>query len=124
MSRIRDPWGNEYRILNHAKVDALQWKGRPIDVYEPEPTVRPGMSAYGGETIASVMPFDKLRSILGEPPSMQPVKDLASGTSPKLRLRLPMTPRIAPFEQNLRGSHDSNTILMPRIEPEERRPPR
>ena len=35
-----------------------------------------------------------------------------------------MTPRPAPFEQNLRGSHDSNVISMPRLEPEERRPPR
>ena len=113
-------------------------------MYEPKPTARLGMSAYGGETVAPAMPFDKLNSILGEPPSMQPLKDLTSGTSPKLRLRPPMTPRIgpsyfltsfcnaddltfllsAPFEQNLRGSHDSNAILMPRIESDARRPPR
>ena len=67
-------------------------------MYEPKSTARPGMSAYEGEMVAPAMPFDKLKSILGEPPSMQLVKDLAGGTSPKLRLRLPMTPRIAPFE--------------------------
>ena len=91
-------------------------------MYELEPTVRLGMSAYGGEMVALVMPCDKLRSILREPPSMQPFKDHSGGTSPKLRLILPMTPRPAPFEQNLRGSHDSNVIPMPRLESEERRP--
>ena len=70
-------------------------------MYEPQPTVRPRMSAYGGETVALAMPFDKLKSILGEPPSMQPLKDLIDGTNPKFRLRPPMTPIPAPFEQNL-----------------------
>ena len=93
-------------------------------MYEPKHTTRMRISAYGGETIALARPFNKLKSILGEPPSMQPLKDPTGGTSPKLRLRLPMTPRPAPFEQNLRGSHDSNAILMPRLEPEEKRPPR
>ena len=91
-------------------------------MYEPKPTTRHGMSAYGGETVSLAMPFDKLRSILGEPPSMQPFKDLSGGTSSNLRLRQPMTPRIAPFEQNLRGYHDFNAILMPRIELDGRRP--
>ena len=67
---MRDPWGYEYKILNQAEVDSLQWKGRPIDGYEPKPTTRPRMSTCGGETITLAMPFDKLRSILGEPPSM------------------------------------------------------
>ena len=82
------------------------------------------MSAYGGETVSPAMPFDKLRSILGELPFVQPLKDLMGGTSPKLRLRPPMTPRLAPFEQKLRGSHDSNAISMPRIEPDGMRSPR
>ena len=70
-------------------------------MYEFEPMARLGMSAYGGETVAPTMPFDKLKSILGEPPSIHPLNDSIGGTSPKLRLRLPMTPRPAPFKQNL-----------------------
>ena len=92
MARIRDSWGNEYQILIQAKLDALQWKGRPIDVYELEPIARPRMSAYGGETVASAILVDKLKSILGEPPSLQPLKDPTGGISPKLSLRPPMTP--------------------------------
>ena len=111
-------------ILNQAKVDSLQWKGRPVDVYELEPTVRPRMSAYGCETVAPAMPYDRLRSILGESPSTQPLKDHSGGASPKLRLKPSMTPRPAPFEKNLRGSHDSNAISMPKIELDVRRPPR
>ena len=37
---------------------------------------------------------------------------------------MPLTPRLAPFEQNLRGSHDSSVVPIPRIEPDARRPPR
>ena len=70
------------------------------------------------------MPFDRLGSILREPPSTLPLKDQSGGASPKLRLRPSVTPKPTPFEQNLRGSHDSNVILMPRLEREERRPPR
>ena len=70
------------------------------------------------------MPFDRLRSILGESPLAQPLKDHSGGASPKLRLKPSMTPRPLPFKQNFRGSHDSNVILMHRLELEERRPPR
>ena len=35
-----------------------------------------------------------------------------------------MTPKLAPFEQNLRGSHDFSAVPMPRVEPDNRRPPR
>ena len=56
-------------------------------MYEPKPTARPGMSAYRGEIAAPTMPFDKLKSILGESPSMQPLKEPTGRSSLKLRLR-------------------------------------
>ena len=50
-------------------------KGRHVDIYEPESTTRPGMSAYGGETVAPTRPIDRLYSILGEPPAIHHLRD-------------------------------------------------
>ena len=63
-TQIRDAWYNEYLVLTQAKIDALRWKGRHVDVYEPESTARPGMSAYGRETVAPTRPIDRPQAIL------------------------------------------------------------
>ena len=68
-TQIRDAWNNEYQMLTQVEIDALRWKGRHVDVYEPESMARSGMSAYGGETVAPTRPIDRLQAILGEPPS-------------------------------------------------------
>ena len=83
-----------------------------------------GTSAYEGETVAPAMSSDRLRSILGEPTSGNYPKGSSEAVNPRLRLRPPMTPKLAPFEQNLRGSHDFSAVPLPRIELDHRRPPR
>ena len=52
VGRVRDSWNNDYRVLSPREVDALQWKGKLVDVHELEPTAKLGMSSYEGETVA------------------------------------------------------------------------
>ena len=124
VGRIRDSWNNEYRLLSPREVEALRWKGKLVDVHEPEPTARPDTSAYEGETVAPTSSADRLRSILGEPSSGINPKDSFEMANSKFRLRPPIAPKPAPFEQNLRASHDFSAVPIPRVEPDNRKPPR
>ena len=121
---IRDAWNNEYQVLTQAKIDTLRWKGRHVDVYEPEPTARPGMSAYGRETVAPARPIDRLQAILGEPPSIHPLRDSTGTINPMPRPRQPMTSHPTRVEGHPGGTYGSSAIPMPRTESEARRPPR
>ena len=62
-------------MLTQAEIDTLRWKGRHVDVYEPKATARLSMIAYGGEMVALARPIDRLHSILGEPPTIHPLRD-------------------------------------------------
>ena len=62
-------------MLTQVEIDALWWKGRHVDVYEPESMARLGKSAYGGEMVAPARPIGRLQAILGEPPSIHPLRD-------------------------------------------------
>ena len=86
--------------------------------------MRPDTSAYEGETVAPTSSADRLRSILGEPSLGINPKDSVEMANSKFRLRPPIAPKPAPFEKNLRASHDFSAVPIPRIEPDNRRPPR
>ena len=62
-----------------------------MDVYEPESTTRPGMSAYGGGMVAPTRPIDRLHSILGEPLAIHPLRDSIGIVKPIPRPIQPMT---------------------------------
>ena len=69
------------------------------------------------------MTFERSKPHLGDPSSTHVPKDTEE-FNPKFWLRPPLAPRLAPFEQNLRGTHDSSVVPMPRLESDARRPPR
>ena len=62
-----------------------------MDVYEPESMARPGMSAYGRETVAPTRSIDRLHSILGEPLAIHPLRDSTGIVNPIPRPIQPMT---------------------------------
>ena len=90
VTRIRDAWNNEYLVLTQAEIDALRWKGRHVDVYEPESTARLDMSAYGGERVAPTRPIDRLQAILGEPLAIHPLRDSTGTVNPMPRPQQPL----------------------------------
>ena len=123
VGRVRDTWNNEYRVLSPTEISSLRWKGKPVEIreLEVESTARPGTSAYEGETITPTISADRLRSILGEPSSKYNSKDSPGVVNSKFRMTPPLTPVPAPFEQNLRESHDFRAVPIPREEPGYRR---
>ena len=78
-------------MLTEVEIDALRWKGRHVDVYEPKSTARPGMSAYGEETVAPMRSIDRLQAILGEHPAIHPLRDSTGIVNPIPKPRQPMT---------------------------------
>ena len=111
-------------MLTQEEIEALQWKGRHVDVYEPESTARLGMSAYGRETVAPTRPIDRLQAILGEPPTIHPLRDSTGMVHAMPRPLQPMTSYPTRVERHPGGTYGSSAISMPRIESKTRRPPR
>ena len=82
------------------------------------------MSAYGREMVAPTRPIDRLQAILGEPPSMHPLRDSTGMVNPMPRPLRPLTLHPTLVERNPGGTYGSSAMPMPRIEFEARRPPR
>ena len=101
VGRIRDSWNNEYHVLIREELESLRLKGKPIEFSWPASIAQPGMSAYEGKTIAPSMSFNRLNSTRGEPPLRYSPRDPPGVLNPRFRLRPPVAPRLAPFEQNL-----------------------
>ena len=95
-----------------------------MDVYEPESTTRPGMSAYGREIVAPTRPIDRLQAILGEPPSMHPLRDSTGTVNPMPRPLWPSTSHPTLVERNPGGTYGSSAVSMPRLQSKARRSPR
>ena len=123
-TQIRDTWSNEYLVLTQAEINALQLKGRHVDVYEPKSMARPSMSAYGREIVAPTRPIDRLQAILGEPPAIHPLRESMGTINPMTRPLRPVTLHPTLVERNPGGTYGSSAISMPRIESKSRRPPR
>lgn len=68
-------------------------------IYKTEAIAKLGTSAYEGEIVTPSMTFEKMKLFLRDSTSTHSPKETSKGINPKLRLRPPLVPKLAPFEQ-------------------------